>query len=335
MLHFTETGIEWVLAVQSLGPWLQLPMSLASFMGSIPFYLLIMPVVLWCYDYSLGFRLGLILSASGLFNVMLKWAFSAPRPFWVSTKVQPLSFEPTFGMPSGHAQNGVSLWGRLARGLNRSWAYWTAAALVLVISFSRLYLGVHFPLDVMSGWIAGAALLAAFLLLEQPLWIWFQKRRVGTQLLMILASVFGVLGLGILVWNVTTMRQLPPQWAAQAAAVAEAFNDISQPQSLDDLLSVSGILLGFGVGGWLLYRRGMVSAKGPLLNRAARYAIGAFGVALIYFGLGQLEWFQHGLSGHSWRIFRYAVAGFWIAYAAPLSFATLGLAEREPPPQAG
>lgn len=328
MLQFLENGIEWVLAVQSIGPWLATPMRLVSELGTEPFYLLVMPIVLWCYDYSLGFRVALILSASALSNGMLKLVFSMPRPFWVSAQVRAYSFESSFGLPSGHSQNAVSIWGRLAHGLGRRWAYAAAIGLILLISISRIYLGVHFPLDVLAGWVVGGLLLAGFLAFEEPVWRWFQRQSAARQLLVILLAALLPLFLGLLIWTRAMTQPLPVHWLSLAGAAGQSTEELADPRSFEGFVSVSAVLLGLMIGAWQLVRQGGFDSTGPLTQRAARFALGALGVAVLFFGLDLIEFPEEMLFGQVWRFFRYGLVGYWIAYLAPRLFTSLNLAQR-------
>lgn len=93
---------------------------------------------------------------AGVLNVVTKEVFRRERPhFWPS-----LAPESDFGFPSGHAMLSLALAGAviilLWRGqISRSRKILTtflAALFVLGVGFSRLYLGVHFPSDVLAGW---------------------------------------------------------------------------------------------------------------------------------------------------------------------------------------
>jgi len=77
-----------------------------------------------------------------------------------------LGSETLFGAPSFHAKNAVVFWGLLARGLRKLWVWFVAVFLILMIGLSRLYVGVHFPSDVVLGWIVGALTLWFLLLVE-------------------------------------------------------------------------------------------------------------------------------------------------------------------------
>jgi len=95
-----------------------------------------------------------------LFGTMLKSHFARARPEVVPhlIEVHSLSF------PSGHALNSAIVYLTLAILLARELKQWrmrifvvgAAALLVLLIGFTRLYLGVHFPSDVLAGWMLGA-----------------------------------------------------------------------------------------------------------------------------------------------------------------------------------
>ena len=99
-----------------------------------------------------------------LLNGMLKFAFHRPRPTWDD----PILMIGSFGFPSGHAMAATLLYGFLAAfGVRKVQAWrWrvlvvlSAGMLVVLIGFSRLYLGVHYLSDVLAGMAAGAAWLA-------------------------------------------------------------------------------------------------------------------------------------------------------------------------------
>jgi len=186
-----DMGIAVVLFLQNMGHWMTAPMRFFTFLGQAEFYLLVMPILYWCVDARLGLRVALILS--------LKIAFHQPRPYWLTRRVHAFVSESNFGFPSGHAQNSVSLWGLLAAKMRRRWAWAVAIVLAFCIGLSRLYLGVHFPTDVLVGWLVGALVLWAFLRWEEPVAQWLSRRAVGQQVLIALVASLAVLALTLLI----------------------------------------------------------------------------------------------------------------------------------------
>jgi undecaprenyl-diphosphatase len=97
--------------------------------------------------------------------VAMKLGFRRERPFFAD----PLATESTYSFPSGHALVSLAVYGavalvvvsRLEARRAQALVLACAAALVLAIGSSRLYLGVHFLSDVLAGLAAGAAWLAA------------------------------------------------------------------------------------------------------------------------------------------------------------------------------
>jgi membrane-associated phospholipid phosphatase len=122
-----------------------------------------------------------LFSVNGV-NGLFKLAFHAPRPYWVSLDVKGLATETSYGLPSGHAAIASSCWLLMARRLHRTWAVWTAVIVVLLISLSRLFLGVHFPTDVLGGWVVGVGMLVLYETAGPHLVARFGHATLGTQM---------------------------------------------------------------------------------------------------------------------------------------------------------
>jgi membrane-associated phospholipid phosphatase len=323
-----ETALLWGLPIieglQSVGSFLVSPMKILSFLGTEEFFLLVMPGMVWCVDAWLGLRMGLVLLTSASFNSLLKVLVGWPRPFWVSDRVTAYAFESSYGLPSGHAQNSMALWGRMAAGLRRKGWVIGLGLLILLISLSRLYLAVHFPADVLAGLLAGGLVLALFLWLEKPVGAWIVRQPLGVQLLIPLLVALVIIGKGVWVSAVTADRIVPQEWVTRSTA---AFVDEPpiDPQDLD-VVSSAATLFGLGAGAVLLHRWGKFSASGSLNARAARFALGLVGVVIIYFGLRMVLPVGDDVLAQSLRFVRYALVGLWVAYLAPWIFVKLRLA---------
>lgn len=107
------------IALQVHAPGLGIFMLLVSLLGLPEFYLFVIPLILWCYDKTLGLRLIILLSISAAINAMLKILFHAPRPYWVSSEVKAFTSEPSFGMPSAAARSHSHFWGISVQWLKR------------------------------------------------------------------------------------------------------------------------------------------------------------------------------------------------------------------------
>ena len=97
-------------------------------------------------------------------DITLKLAFHRARPV---TYFGPAPT--TYSFPSGHAMGSFCLYGVLAailaaraKGRRTRWCIWAGAVLLIgMIGFSRIYLGVHYPSDVIAGYCAGAVWVGA------------------------------------------------------------------------------------------------------------------------------------------------------------------------------
>lgn len=102
-------------------------------------------------------------------NSLLKSIFERPRP-----ELEHLVHVSSESFPSGHSMNSIAFFGFLAyllhlklKGTGRPfrWVWISAVVLIGLIGLSRVYLGVHYPLDVIGGFLAGGAWLSLSILL--------------------------------------------------------------------------------------------------------------------------------------------------------------------------
>jgi hypothetical protein len=254
--------------------------------------------------------------------LLCKLAFAQPRPYWVDARVRPYSREFTFGLPSSHAQNAVSVWSYLAGLKHGAWRWATALALVAMISLSRVYLGVHFGSDVVVGGAIGG--LALFLLLryEPTLESSFERRSFVAQIVLVTGSVVVLLALGLLLRG-SSAHTLGSHWAGY---VAEA-------RSLEPLIGRLGAIWGLGVGWALSVHGGWASAKGPARMRFARWVLGLIGLLFFWKGLTLLLPVPAGAPSLVLRFVRYALMTLWVTYLAPQLFLRFQLAVPDPQPE--
>ncbi|CAG0948879.1 MAG: PAP2 superfamily protein [Candidatus Methanoperedens nitroreducens] len=125
--------------------------------GSEPVYIFLASLIFWCLNKKTGIRAMYLIMFSAYTALIAKSLFSMPRPPDYLHKVT----ENNFGFPSGHAQVSSGFWGYLGIRSKKKQIIITGAVIVLLVSLSRLYLGVHYPGDVIGGIIFG--LMVAFI----------------------------------------------------------------------------------------------------------------------------------------------------------------------------
>ncbi|WP_046472234.1 phosphatase PAP2 family protein [Allosalinactinospora lopnorensis] len=315
-----EVGL--VLWSQALGGWLEPPMRAVTVLGGKTLLLPLLALLFWCVHAGTGARLSLVLLGSSLVNGLFKGVSHGPRPYWFTPAVTPLTTESTFGLPSGHAQTAVAVWGYLAARIRRRWAWPAAAALIALIAFSRVYLGAHFVTDVVAGMAVGALLLWLVLRYEDSLLRWW-RGRTPTHQVGLAFTVSLLPGVGVITWQELIRRdwRLPAEWTG--AVPPDVANE-----TLTYVSTLGGGFFGVLVGFSVLAARGWYSAEGPLVSRAARYVIGMAGTVLILVAVRTAVPTVDGAAGALREYAVYALMSLWGALGAPELFLRMRLAVR-------
>jgi len=132
-----------------------------TFFGEETIFMVIALGFYWCLDKKTGYLLLYVSFLGNIINTFLKLLFIVPRP-WVLDKdftiVESARAEATgYSFPSGHTQNSAGMFLSIARSRKEVWVRIVCIALTLLVGFSRMYLGVHTPADVLVS--IGVALL--------------------------------------------------------------------------------------------------------------------------------------------------------------------------------
>ena len=161
--------MEWVLSIRS--PIITPLFQYITWLGYSDFLFLFIPFCYWFCDRKIYSALPQFVFISAMLNSFAKSLFKDPRPDdslnidpWLNT------FDPSFGFPSGHAHLAVVIWGFIFLKSNNIFIKAVAMLLLVSVSFSRIYLGVHDIGDVIGGVILGIiSLLFIELLLKNKL----------------------------------------------------------------------------------------------------------------------------------------------------------------------
>jgi len=131
-----------------------------SFFGEEIFIIALIGFTYWTNNKKMGEFIGFALTSSYTFNNYFKDLFSAPRPFEVDGDVINMRPETSTGhsFPSGHAQGTATAFSAVAFWLKKRWMWILAIVMMVLMSISRMYLGVHFLRDVIVGSLLGVAI---------------------------------------------------------------------------------------------------------------------------------------------------------------------------------
>lgn len=326
MITLWPFEIPLILLIQNLGAWLEIPMRVFTFMGQEEFFLLIMSALYWCIDPSLGARVGISLLLSTNINSYVKLLFHGARPYWFSEIIKPLSHETSFGFTSNHAQTATTVWGRMAWHIRNKWQKWILIAVIFLIGFSRLYLGVHFISDVVGGWLIGGIILLLIIKFEEPIIRYWKGKTLSMQILFSLLLSMISIAIGYMIIGLIGPWEIPVNWVANALR-ADSFHPIN-PLDQSGFFTMAGLLFGMMAGLSLLYNQGGYRVAKEPSKKLLCYVIGIFGVLLFWYGLGMIFPKTEDILGYLLRFIRYSLVSSWIAAFSPLLFIRLKIGEK-------
>jgi hypothetical protein len=172
--------------------------------------------------------------------------------------------------------------------------------MAFLIGLSRPYLGIHFPQDVLAGWVLGLLILFLWLRFEDRLAAWWHRQPTSWQV-------------GISVAGPILLLLLMP-----ADKAGHFPNEVGG--------TYAGLLIGAGLGSILEQRTVRFQVEGAWQRRLVRYLLGIILAAIIYAGGAFLPDLDPWLLNVVVRLARYGLLGLFVVWLAPWLFVKLRLA---------
>jgi membrane-associated phospholipid phosphatase len=276
---------EWAVLLQRFrSPALDAFFYYITLFGTEWFFIAVLPILYWTWNKKAGYRMALVFLLGEWTKNALKAAIRAPRP-QPSPGAEVLHPEtgPGYSFPSGHAESSTVFWGQLALEAKRKWVWFVATVLIALVSISRVYMNLHWPKDILGGFVLGVILLALY-------------------------------NGACAVW-----ANLQVPFAVRLACTLIVPAGMYFCYREHDALIVIGFMIGFPVGRLLEERYLEWDERASLPVNALKVVLGLGVLLAIRFGLKLV--FPETAAAD---IARYAIAGLWASFGAPLVFAAFG-----------
>ena len=138
-------------------------LSALTYFGGVYGFMVLSIIVFWCLDKRCGYFMLSLGFLGTVMNQFLKIIFRIPRPWVLDPSFEPVESAVAdatgFSFPSGHTQNVFATFGGVFAWTKKTWLKIVCAVLIVLVAFSRMYLGVHTPLDVGVSAVLGIVLL--------------------------------------------------------------------------------------------------------------------------------------------------------------------------------
>lgn len=137
-------------------PFMDLFFEFITMIGENILFVVIIALFYWCFNKEFAYKLGFIYLTSGVVNTAIKELVKFPRPIgYPGIRSKRVETADGYSFPSGHTQQTTAMFYSLIAEFKKKWLYVLGILTILLVGFSRLYLGVHWPTDIIGGIIIG------------------------------------------------------------------------------------------------------------------------------------------------------------------------------------
>lgn len=152
-----DTMLDILKYIQSISnPMLDCFFVILTMLGEDIFFIIIIGTIYWCFNKTLGYKLAFVYLTNRAINTIIKEVVKFPRPIgYEGIKSNRVETAGGYSFPSGHTQQSTSLYTTLMKEFKKKWLYFIGVLGVFLVGFSRMYLGVHWPIDVIGGLTIG------------------------------------------------------------------------------------------------------------------------------------------------------------------------------------
>lgn len=289
----------------------------ATFYGGASAYLLIAILIYVAWNKQLAIRLSVLVLSTMVFNDILKIAIKNPRPFirdgnwrskWAVSPKDAAVLAAEYSTPSGHAMGSSAFYSYIFACIHHRTVRVAAVAAIVLIGFSRPYLGVHYGEDVLLGWAFGLTMAAVSIRCGDCIATTWNRLSFVRQ---IAAAVAGSLVLWLL------------------AVLLNGGQIAGQPRNV---LSYAGFLTGIIVARPLEMSKVSFDPRSSgVMAKMLRYLLSIGMVILTLLALSVVFGMVADRSSPVWNLFEYlrmSAAGFVAIFVAPLLFTRIGWAGR-------
>ncbi|MBR4867856.1 MAG: phosphatase PAP2 family protein [Clostridia bacterium] len=253
--------------------------SFITLFGDETLFMAVAMIVFWCVNKKQGYYLFTVGFFGTVCNQFLKMVFRIPRPWVRDPNFKPIesAIEDASGysFPSGHTQSSVGLFGGMARWKNAPWLRILSIVMCVLVPFSRLYLGVHTPADVLTS--TAIALLLVFV--GYPLFMKWGDKPAG------MYTILGVLSAAVLA--LVLFLQFYP--FPQSVYLPENIHNLESAS--ENAYTLLGCMAGFFVVYTVDYRYSRFETKGVWWAQLIKIVVGlALVLAVKELTKTPLEW---------------------------------------------